>query len=272
MRLKVVSLTRYEDPNYPTHGILDEHPELLQLVPKRWRGNAAVIGALTALCLISSGCRNGSGEATVSRVAPVFQHGTGRAGYGCVAVAAPVFLSEDEARHVIEQEASKAGLSFAHGSKKPLALRPQEEQTVYDESGKDQGFHTRRKERSLNLVLDGMDKGRSISYEYVSNDDFRSWNLAVPYYGSTAWEFDHKRTAELLRQGLLKARCKGVYAVFYDPCADFSSFALGEQPSFRGGAEIAKRYPKPQSKWTSENQLRAQVRDFIKWLKAQGVI
>jgi hypothetical protein len=46
-------------------------------------------------------------------VSPVFIHGRGRGSYGCVSVAPPSFLSEDEAFEVIQREAQKYGLVFS---------------------------------------------------------------------------------------------------------------------------------------------------------------
>jgi hypothetical protein len=36
---------RYRQPRYPTHRILDEHPELLRLLPARWRRDTLALAA-----------------------------------------------------------------------------------------------------------------------------------------------------------------------------------------------------------------------------------
>jgi hypothetical protein len=51
VRLKPVK--RCAPPRFPTRAILDAHPELLRLVPKRWQGNALVLGAVAAALEIS---------------------------------------------------------------------------------------------------------------------------------------------------------------------------------------------------------------------------
>jgi hypothetical protein len=40
MRLK--PLKRYQNPEYPIQAILEKHPELLRLIPKRWIRNPLV--------------------------------------------------------------------------------------------------------------------------------------------------------------------------------------------------------------------------------------
>jgi hypothetical protein len=111
--MKVKPIKHYAGPNIPTSQILEEHPELLHLVPRRWHGNPTVIAALAGVCVLVSGCRQSAAKPAASRVAPLFQHGDGRGSFGCRAVNPPVFLSESEARQVIMDEAKRAGINFA---------------------------------------------------------------------------------------------------------------------------------------------------------------
>ncbi|MDO8586680.1 MAG: hypothetical protein Q7T82_06525 [Armatimonadota bacterium] len=266
--MKVSSLKSYLEPSYPARSVLDEHPELLELVPVRWRANPIVIGALTGLCLMMSAYRShaaSAGAPPASRVAPVFQHGNGRASYGCVAVAAPVFLSEDEARQVIEDEARKAGISFTRDCK-TLTIKANAQRTAYfmeseaDGRGRRVSIRpsTSTTERTINLTLDGTSKKANISYEFVSDADFDTWRLVSSNIISTVSVRDYAKTAELLRDGLEKAKPQGAYGVFYDPVFYDTGNRGTNNP----------RAPKP----TSADELRKQVQDFVEWLKAQGVI
>jgi len=36
--MSIEPVKSYRAPNYPTRTILDTHPELLRLLPKRWQG------------------------------------------------------------------------------------------------------------------------------------------------------------------------------------------------------------------------------------------
>jgi len=126
MELKPVK--KYKEPAYPDKRKVMEHPSILKTVPGRWKGNIRVGITLTYLLSMTMvGCsqqhvgNNPSGEQEVNiidkednrdsetqsvpRVAPIFIHGDGRGSFGCVSVAPPAFLSEEEAFDVIHEEA-----------------------------------------------------------------------------------------------------------------------------------------------------------------------
>jgi len=74
---------------------------LLSRVPERWRQNALVVGVLGGVVGLVLAAQNSASAqqrapGPPSRVAPIFSHGEGRGAFGCLAVAAPVFLAEDQ--------------------------------------------------------------------------------------------------------------------------------------------------------------------------------
>jgi hypothetical protein len=71
--------------------------------------------------------------------------------------------------------------------------------------------------------------------------------------------------AQSLGNGLKTAKPAGVYAVFYDPNDS------GPVVRNKKGQIDSVRYEK-KALAACKQDLRAQVRDFIQWLKAQGVI
>jgi len=240
--MKVTPIKQYSNPSFPTRSILDERPELLRLVPKRWQRNPVVIAALAATAaLVSNTC--GATTPAVSRVAPIFRHGSGRGTFAGDTLTPPASLSEGEARQIIVEEAKRAGLTFSPDSR-----------TVEVELPK--GENRQRKLVKTSIKLDGTDTRRSISYEYISEADVREWNT------STMWPMG---TAQSLRNGLETAKPAGVYAVFYDP-NDVAPVVTNKKGQF-DSAGYQKR-----AVAACKQDLRAQVRDFIKWLKAQGVI
>ena len=91
--------------------------------------------------------------------------------------------------------------------------------------------------------------------EFVSTDDIKDWR-SNPRSISTVDEYDLKGTAQRL------ADCTDNVAVFYDPTAD-------DYREFTGSNE--ESYVES-SKEKSLEELREQVRDFLQWLKGQGVI
>lgn len=267
--LRVAPISGYDSPRLPTHSVLDEHPELLKLVPKRWQRNPVVLGALAGVCVLMSGCGKSGAKSPPSRVAPIFVHGSGRGSFGCRAVNPPVLLSEAEARQVIVEEARRAGIKLLPSSDK-LGVRVPMTSTL-------DSTNCGRTRRGA-LVIDGKDGRKHVTYEFVSGKDFDNWErrgLLDAFRLSTASRRDVLGAARSLRESIADSKPPGAYAVFYDPCCGPKDvnprFELLRRPSdMQPGAWWAKW--RGQAKDLAEDQLRAQVRDFIKWLKAQGVI
>ncbi len=109
--MQIKPVPGYGKPGYPIRTEVDARPEILRLLPKRWQANPTVVAALTA-CIALANCGRIVAADTVTTVAPVFKHGDGAGSFGCVAINPPVFLSEDEARKVIVEEAKRAGIEF----------------------------------------------------------------------------------------------------------------------------------------------------------------
>lgn len=281
-------LPNYKSPSYPTKEQIQLHPELLRTVPRRWARNPVV---LTALSLVlsagltacgtasdsilpdsnsapaasdASGASNSpsSGNSTISAASaensagdaatldiPIFAHGTGRGSYGCESVAPPVFLSEEEAMQVIEEECAAQGIDLS-GQKTISGTFPATSTLPEAVSGgaSDQTY-------TGDLSLDGYSEDLGIGVEFVSTDDILDWK-ADTGMAATVEEFDLKGTAQRL------ADCTDNVAVFYDPTAD-------DDLDFTGSNEAS--YVES-SREQSLEELRAQVRDFLQWLKAQGVI
>jgi hypothetical protein len=193
--------------------IVDAHPELLRVLPKRWQRSAVVGAALVAACGIVAArwqATPAQAAGVPSRVAPIFQHGGGLGGFGCVAVNPPVLLSEEEARAIIVDEAKKAGINFQADKRKltvrkPVLLRASETWQTHRDT----------------LTLDGTDRTLNISYEYMSYHDYES--LAKGKYRSSYWGVELLKAAEIIREGLVKEKPRGTYAVFYDPTILYGS-------------------------------------------------
>jgi len=183
-------ITRYAAPRYPTNAYLVEHPELLRLVPKRWRGNKVVLRTLSATIFLVISCQ---GQA--AKVAPVFVHGAGRGTFGCVAINPPVVLSEDEARQVICDEARNAGVEFSD--------------TAFVLGG------------DPALKADGYDPVHKIAFEYISLRDEEAWWQAHSAGGgmmrASAWGSNVRATADTIRSTMAKTVHGPATGVFYDP-------------------------------------------------------
>ena len=121
--------------------------------------------------------------------------------------------------------------------------------------------------RAGQLVLDGFDRKHKVAFEFVSREDFLGWQDPNSRKEGLASTMELRGTAEMLRSGLTSARHTPWIGVFYEPLAapplvrpvdwDMQKFLVQIKQAERAAEEEA---------------LRAQVRDFIAWLKAQGVI
>lgn len=272
---KVSPVGRYKAPRYPSAEQAAMDPTLLKHLPKRFAAKPAVFAALGAvLSLGLAGCQaipvsptpssEGNGDPAYSGIIPVFTHGDGMGSYGCVSVAPPVFLSEEEAASVIREEAAKYGLSFDEEKCLENAQIPRHNTSSLQEDHTD-SLKTGKGE----LVLDGYDTELGIGFEFVSIADLKNWPDPKQEMFSSVESYYFKDAAEALAENNPNV------VAFYDPAsADFSEFNYEwpeEDDSGAGYTAYAAKY-EAQQKESSIEELRAQVRDFLEWLKGQGVI
>jgi hypothetical protein len=175
-------------------------------------------------------------------VAPLFIHGDGRGAFGCEVVVPPVFLSEAEAREVIVEEAKKAGLYMVGGT------TPVPGVTL-------DAYKNSRKPTTEKLTLDGFDKKKKVGFVFVSVEDSERWS--EPSLSSVT-SVQLKPLAEKVRKKVEAAKPEMTVGVFYDPMPQ------GKWDESKAAAA--------QRKISDREELRKQVRDFVKWLKSQGVI
>lgn len=288
-------VSHYKEAAYPTKEQVMAHPELLRRIPRRWAGNPLVLTALglvlsaglTACGTVQSsdmpsspapGASEQTGASdfsasdlshpTVATAAdsaepsdeaspnasepldiPIFAHGTGRGSYGCESVAPPVFLSEEEAMQVIAEECAAQGIDIS-GEKTISGTFPATSTLPESISGGESD-----KTYTGELTLDGYSEELGIGVEFVSTDDILDWQ-ADTGMSATVDEYNLKGTAQRL------ADCTDNVAVFYDPiAADYQDFTGSNEESYMENGKAQ-----------SLEELREQVRDFLQWLKAQGVV
>jgi len=285
-------ITRYAAPRYPTNAYLIEHPELLRLVPERWRGNAVVLAALGAATILMTATRLDAShpavKATGSHISPVFDHGQGKIYYSGAAMI-PHFLTEEEAAKIVNDEVKQEGLHFIAPEKLPYpetsvkltsgALIPR---TALEGDGNPSAWHSLKDSME---TLDGFDPACKIGYDFLSYHDYGRWGTY--YNGGLSGHQDFEEAAERLRESLADASPMLSVGVFYSPVqnatgaeellrdsearASWETYRAEHARAFEGDRlKIFERMLKEQ--WSAEYCLRLQVRDFIQWLKAQGII
>lgn len=209
-------------------------------------------------------------------MAPIFFHGPVRAFFGMSST--PIYLTEQESLAVINETAKMYGLNFKNG--KNIILPTQV--SKWPELPKKRGGKLKL-ENTMQFHMDGYFSKKNISFECISAED--DFNCLYPF--DSSYEKDLLYDALILHDALSNSNGTGIYAIFYSPITDFNKsdffefynniktgyISLGLDPPSE--EELFKKYSKKivyDQKKILRSELRNQVRDFIQWLKAQGII
>jgi hypothetical protein len=265
--MRVRPVRRAAVPRYPTRDYLCDHPELLELVPERWRRNGlvlAVLGGVVSLILACQAQAAGQQAAAapgttvdeppaasrpVIEVVQVPQPSslplyiaehilTGQvlSSFGCMAINPPMYLTEADARQVLADEVRRAPWKPASGA---LTVR----------------------------AIAYRDVGRYPDCWYL---DSRKQNSSPGSEESGGAGSSQQRALGCI-SSLIPGK-EAAVGIFYER----GSKRTAAKPQERGtkdknGEAVSKAVDRLDNSSESE-QLRRQVRDFIQWLKAQGVI
>lgn len=271
--MQVKPISKYKQPVYPCREDIIKDPDLLKKLPERWRGNSYASAALSLLLIMTlTSCRGqnvdtgsrGGVIAAKGQAAPIFIHGDGRGSFGCESVAPPAFLSEEEAFTVISEEAKREGIIFSNRglTLKDVIIPKTDIFYEQDEAKKVEGVKG-------DLALDGVDSSKNIAFEFVSQDDIKSWVDKNSGVWSSVESYRFLDTAETLAEGMKDKTGNFNVATFYDPYFDFES---------QNTQDMIKNYKddylglQEKLKDQVKSDLREQVRDFLSWLKGQGII
>jgi hypothetical protein len=272
--MDIIPVKKYKEPKYPTKKMVLNNSELLEALPDRWKSNAYVGIAFSALLMVTlSACEtkdinqpNTNMQSKEAKIAPVFEHGKGRGSFGRSSVAPPSFLSEEEAFQVIQEEASKYDIDFKKEalllSKVPI---PETKLYLKSETYNEDGG-TINSTKTGSLKLDGFDEEKKIAFEFVSRDDYEEWKVNQGV-GSSVDDYDFLSTAKLLQKGLKNKNHDTSIGIFYNPMEMLSEEQRKELTDTNNwqAAEV-------KVKEIAGEQLRMQVKDFLEWLKAQGIM
>jgi len=259
--MKVKPVIYSMKPKYPDKYSIDTKHEILNNTPHRWMNKPLTLSALSATILFSS-CSNTLGTAGPSKGPsnnsfiniPVFSHGEGIGIIGCVSVVAPMFLTEEEAYTIISEELKNAGIDAFKNDKTSSGVKIPLTGSSY-ESDKEDKIKTKigslTYDASLNI------DSKNINIEFVSAEDYKNWQDPNQGILCSVEGLNIKGAAETL------AKENSSVAAFYDPFITY-------EPVFKDDKEDIEIYNKAHDE--SSELLKAQVKDFIEWLKAEGVI
>ncbi len=295
--MELRKVRNYKTPGYPQKTEVSNNPELLRNLPSRWKGNLYACVAASSLFMVAlSGCGklgddsvntgdsglNNASQAPVNTgvtptikksapgvIPPVFVHGDGSGSFGCTSVAPPVFLSEEEAYQVICDESRAYGMDFKRDG---LEIKDTEIPSTFI-------YFIPEMKNTVNgldgdLTVDGYDENKKIGFEFVSKDDFVGWKAGQQFYSSVE-SYNVLKAAEVLQKGLTKKNDGNTIGVFYDPMPQVNvenfkntrikDISINDKviDGIKGEAERRQE---------AIMGLRAQVKDFLNWLKAEGII
>ncbi len=299
---------RSAEPRYPTRVEALADPDLLRLhIPPSWLSRKEMAGLLGVFLAVNGGgCSKepSSGPSTrpagndlvgkAAIVAPIFEHGDGRGVDGCMVINPPVFLSEQEALQVIREELGQAGLSFSQadtpmeGVSIPLRIETRREDWITGRTGltaKPSGRDARP------LRLDLRDSAHGVGVEFVSQSDCGEMRTDHDdSTGTITWssvhEYDFKSTANWISKCANEQGRSLRLGVFYDPLERSKPRTDSRQTSRPPGGlddveamkaalleiESILKMTREERLVESKRLLREQVKDFVDWLKGQGVI
>ncbi len=278
--MKAKHVKRSRVPAYPTKLQILANPKLLeQNIPPAWKTGLMAGAVSVFLAANTLGCSSDKPssqkpspvENTGSIVAPIFEHGDGRGGSGCVSVVPPVFLSEEEALQVISEELSKQGIELSERNAQWDVVIPRRYRKYNRETQENDAVEDYDRGKPLNV--DAIDTERKIAVEFVSrseHDDLGGFTFP-PGVSASAKSYDFKETAAFLAKRVREEKKEGIYfGAFYDPFhyADFKPVRGTRSEEMRRLREKAIQ----KARENSIRLLREQVKDFVDWLKAQGAI
>jgi hypothetical protein len=210
---------------------------------------------------------------------PLFEYGEGTGAIGCVAIAAPAFLSEEEAFAILSSALAEAGLTLGREAM-PLeqAILPVTDLNPVIREGETCLATTHGDLAAYGLQ--GLEP--TFAVEFVSTDDVEAWQKKTaegePVMMSSVSVYGVREAAQTLaghNPGLV---------VFYDPMvmADIGNLVELERLSEESEDEYWARwdaawntaFPEAVQSAKAESQqlLREQAQAFVHWLHTEGVL
>lgn len=306
--MKVNPIKKYRISSYPTREqFIKDKMQLKENIPESWKSKKVITGALAVFLFGSSTSNSGKindknnqvifsetkvtpesksetkiiKEEKTPSIAPLFIYGDGRGASGCVVINPPVFMSESDARQLIESELKKEGIIF---NKKNYQV----ENLFFDENSEwghyldesEDDFSQYRKKEKYPVEMDAYSSDLNLAYEFVAVDDYFKFGGEVS--GSTAQGYDLIEAAENLRYKM-KRYGKINTVIFYDPLAkpergipQNSSYEALKSWNY-GFKDKNDNEEPPFDYFTAKNEdsvilLKKQISDFIEWIKKEGLI
>ena len=251
--MQVSPLIENQKPDYPVSEEIDNISSVLESKKlKKWNLNRTIGVAFSSISLLTlNNCSSFDQIAvdkfnslsmndTINYVAPIFEHGVGIGTYGCLIVAPPVFINEDDARQIIIDGFDDYGIELFPDSliSKNIVHSRSKTLSIYDRVAKttneiDSVFN-------YNLKFVAVNREKDFAVYYVSDKEYIKF-IGYGSSNSSIESHNYILLAEEIVNTLKSSKMNGV--VFYDP------FTI----KFKN----------------SKDSIKAQIHDFIEWFKKE---
>ena len=212
-------------------------------------------------------------ETPLNSFIPLFEYGEGTGSIGCMSIAAPVFMSEEEAYAILSAVFAEAGLeidwssSTLEGATIPVT-------NLFPMRGSPSVSTTKQGDLNADGLLETL-SGLTISLpiEFVSSKDFDAWHKNTGMESSVS-------SYNILEAAKTLAENNPGLIVFYDPVSspDFDKLWSFERKDGESDEDYTIRYQTVRDEEAkaanaqSELLLREQANALIEWLRGEGVI
>jgi|WetSurMetagenome_2_1015567.scaffolds.fasta_scaffold455239_1 hypothetical protein len=285
--MKIKPICSYQSPNYPDkENQINLSGLIKSIIPIRWQGRnhiVRIIAIINLLWIVRSQSADAQGiekpvkselkftkesdsikqieKDTIKYAAPIFENGIGLGALGCIVIAPPVFMSEEEVRQTIEQEFSKNHIKFTHhnveiDSIEYRYIKMKKPKKVLGNTAYEFEMDSTLTERKI--FLDGYNEEMNLGYICISKDNYFGLG-GYREAGRTVQWYNTKELANSIR-GIVSEDRKINLVIFYDPL---------DEPGFSGLDKWDWDIPRDKLISDARNLLIKQVHDFIKWKKKE---
>jgi hypothetical protein len=283
-KAKITPVRKKRPPKYPDLYSTQLNHLLLANRPLRWKAAPVAGTVLSAVVMLGlAGCSDPYKDTATmgppmpmsdpppaaGLKTPLFEHGIGVGVFGCVSVAAPIYLSEDDAFAVIKDEFERMNLTVVQGGCMVENIQIPKINPYFSLDGEENKIQTQNGSFEFDFAV----MESPVVMEYVSINDMRMWESVEPDENGETWvssilSYNYKEAAQVLNTSLNETSSETVHGVFYDPAewADLDGIPEDDdwEETFSKLAGEARQ--------RAADILREQVKDFLEWLSAQGVI
>jgi hypothetical protein len=201
-------------------------------------------------------------EPIYAKVAPIFEHGRGTGSLGCDMVVPPVFMSEQEAMAIIKNEALKAGVNLDDVPDNYTV-------EAHANLGKAVGLEAADAEKGIAVSFISLEESK------VNTDKVVSTASGPLITTSSVSTYNMLNRAKDAVKDWENKDIPYKVGTFYEPGVEYEKEKeIYERVQSDSSLKSEEAYHKyiSEVKKVSEEDLRAQVRDFIEWLRGQGII